>query len=113
KDEWIEIIYTGNYDPRTDQRSYDSQFRVVGEAAFAKRGIGGGLGAHATIFSFEVPSGSKFYLRNIKLKTDPVSPDLFLPILAGIVLILAVLGLIFLIRLRRKKGPRSFGEPGA
>ena len=113
KDEWIEIIYTGNYDPRTDARSVDAQYRAVGEAGFTKRGLGGGLGAHATIFSFEVPAGSKFYLRNIKLKTDPVSPDLLLPILAGIVLILAVLGLIFLIRLRRKKEPRSFGEPGA
>jgi len=107
KDEWIEIIYTGNYDPRTDARSVDAQFRAVGEAAFTKRGIGDGLGAHATIFSFEIPAGSKFYLRNIKLKTDPAAPDLFLPIIAGIVLVLAILGLVLLMRLRRKKGTAS------
>ncbi|HMF16264.1 MAG TPA: hypothetical protein VKE98_03615 [Gemmataceae bacterium] len=109
KDEWIEIIYTGAYDPGTDARSVDSQFRAVGEAVFTKRGIGGGTGAKNTIFSFEIPAGSKFYIRNIKLKTDPAAPDLFLPIIAGIVLVLAILGLILLMRLRRKKETASEG----
>jgi hypothetical protein len=105
KDEWIETIYIGNYDPRTDARWVDAKLRAVGEATFTEQPVGGHrIGAKKTMFAFEIPAGSKFFLRNIRLKTDQVLPDLLLPILAGIVVLLAVLGLYFLIRLRRQKG---------
>jgi hypothetical protein len=110
--DWIEIVYDGNYDARANQRSLESQYRRVGEDAFKKQGISGGTGSRAIIFSFEVEADSKFFLRNIKLKTDPVPPDLLLPIVAGIVLVLAIIGFFFLIRMRRKKEPQNAGEPG-
>lgn len=105
KTEWIEIIFNGNYDPKTDRRSIDSKCRAVGEVGFTKQGHGGGLGEQNTIFSFEVPAGSKFFLRNIKLKSDPVEAEPTDPlwlILSGLVALLAILGLFLLIRLRRK-----------
>ncbi len=109
KADWIEIIFNGKYDQRTDQRFVDSQYKGVGDVAFIKKGLFGGAGARNIILSFDVPAGNKFFLRNLKLKTNPVPRDPLWLIFSISVAALAIFALILLIWFRRKKGTAPEG----
>jgi hypothetical protein len=102
-EEWIEIIYTGDVDPKTGIRSVNARFRALGEAAFVAQNVTGTNAQGGTSVSFDVPPGTKLYLRNVKLTTDAerVPAVYFLAAGAGILLIVLLAFVLF--RARRKK----------
>jgi hypothetical protein len=69
--EWIEIIYTGEFDPANGTRQEKSRCRAVGEAAFVTRELGGTNLTGGTSFTIEIPAGAKLHVRNVKLQTEP------------------------------------------
>lgn len=69
--EWIEVIYTGEFDPDTGMRSRKSQSRVLGEAAFVARDGGATTASGEMRLSFEIPAGAKLHIRNVKLQMEP------------------------------------------
>lgn len=74
-EEWIEIIYKGEFDPANGMRSVKSQCRTLGEPAFVARGeIMGTTATGSMSVTFEIPAGSRLHLRNVKLHTEPRDP---------------------------------------
>jgi hypothetical protein len=109
RNEWIEIVYTGEFDPKTGMRSVKSRFRAVGEAAFKAQDVGGTTNEGGTRVSFQMPSGPKLHLRNVKVRGEIVGTveDYFtyLWICVAVVLgfMLACLAAILLIWARRRR----------
>lgn len=103
--EWIEIIFKGQYDPHKNERTVTAKYRALGEPVFATQGIGGGTGDRVTTIGFEMPAGNKLYLRNVKLKTDPVSADWIWVCLGTGLGVLVLLGAAILVTMKPSRLP--------
>jgi len=102
ENEWIEIIYTGEFDPASGTRSVKSRCRALGEAVLVSREQGGTTVPGGTRVVFEMPPAPRLFLRNVKLKTDAVAhTSLWLAVVSGI--LLAGLAGIMIIRYRRRR----------
>jgi hypothetical protein len=91
--EWIEAIYLGKEDLAGNGWSNTSKWRVVGEPAFTEQPQGGSASLPRSVFvAFEIPVGQKLYLRNVRLKTDPVASFPWLPVfMAGALVVVLVI----------------------
>ena len=106
--EWIEIIYTGEFDPATGMRSLKSESRALGEAAFLARGAGGTNTSGGTSFTFEIPAGARLHVRNVKLLTEPTEPTLsYLWVYVMVLVAVAVAGLGTLVVWTRRRRARG------
>jgi hypothetical protein len=103
--EWIEAIYWGKDAPGGNGWERTSKWRVLGDPAFTEQPLGGSSSLPDGVsFSFEIPAGQKLYLRNVRLKTEPVDSFPWLLVLAvgAVVLVLIVTVLVVVIKKRRK-----------
>ena len=92
--EWIEAIFLGKEDAARKEWSTHSKWRVIGEPAFADQPLGGGgRGSDSVFVALEIPAGQKLYLRNVRVKTNPVAslPWLLISVAGGLVLVVIAL----------------------
>jgi hypothetical protein len=97
--EWIEAVCWGKDDPGGNGWLTDSKWRVLGDPAFTEQGLGGSSSLPGSVsVAFEIPAGQKLYVRNVRLKTDPVDNFPWLLVLAigavVVVLTLVVVGVV-------------------
>jgi hypothetical protein len=112
ENEWLEIIYTGEFDPANGRRSVKARCRAVGEAAFVSREQGATTATGGTRVVFEITSGAKLHLRNIKLKTEAVeAPSIFLWLAVAFGILMGGLGVTLVIWHRRRRIPAPFIAP--
>jgi hypothetical protein len=101
--EWIEAIYGGKDAPAGRGWEGSSKWRVLGDPAFTEQPVGGSSLPHSVTLVFDIPAGQKLYLRNVRLKTDPVDSFPWLLVLAvgAVVLVLIIAVLVVVIKRRR------------
>ena len=113
ENEWIEIIYTGEFDPANGRRSVRSRWRGAQEAVFVSRDQGSTTAAGGTRVIFEIPSGARLNLRNIKLKTEAVeaiSPQMWIAVAVILGVLLAGLTAMMIRGRRRRLQTRTAPE---
>jgi len=114
-DQWREGIFTGIYDQQTATHSDTARCRLPGEPAFGQDGFeGNGIGGdRGGALVLQIPAGEKLYLRNIKLKSDPIPPDLLWVYISGILIgvLIAVIILVFLFRKRPSSASGNSDKP--
>jgi hypothetical protein len=102
RNEWIEAVFEGRYDPVKDVRTVTEKTRAPGEPIFDTRGVGGGTGDRVAKIGFEVPAGSKLFIRSAKVRTDAVdSLGVWLLLTAGLGIVILLAAVAFL-RSKRK-----------
>jgi hypothetical protein len=90
--EWIEAIFSAQASHAGNGWSNACQWRVVGEPDFTEQSLGGSANVPDSAFvAFEIPAGQKLYLRNVRVRADPVKS---FPWLLGITATAAVVLLI-------------------
>jgi hypothetical protein len=103
--EWIEAIFWGQEDPAGKGWATNSKWRVMGDAAFTERPLGGSSELPRSAFvAFEIPVGQKLHLRNVRVKTDPVAsfPWLLVFIIAALVVALVIVVVAWAIVKKRR-----------
>jgi len=91
--EWIEAIYWGKEHPAGNGWRTMCKWRVVGEPAFTEHEVGGSSSVPRSVFvAFEIPVGQKLYLRNVRVKPDPLAsfPWLLVSIAGALVGVLVI-----------------------
>jgi hypothetical protein len=105
--EWIEAIYFGKMDPAGKGWANISKWRVVGDPAFTERPQGGSDRLpHSAFVAFEIPVGQKLYLRNVRVKTDPVASfPLLLVFVVGALVVVMVIALAARAIMKKRRAP--------
>jgi hypothetical protein len=97
--EWIEAVFEGKSKPAGGEWVITCKSRVLGEAAFTERVLGGSAGTpHSVFVAFDTSGGQKMYLRNINATTEAEPFWAWLLVSAGLALG-ALLAIALVIRL--------------